>query len=169
MLRLVDNRNAATLAVIAAVLFGLALVGPFMTVERLGRAQTYSLVGGIAAMARDGKPALAAVVFVFSIIFPLAKLGLVLASTSRLVAVTARTRRLMHAIAERTARYSLVDVVVIALLIIILKVDELVQVQARWGTFSFLAAALVAMAAGLCVDVGSMEQEAAPLQPRGSR
>lgn len=159
-MHLVDNRNAATLAVLAGAIFIPAMLGPFMNVTRLGQGETYSLLGGIAALAERGKLVLAGVVFVFSVIFPLTKLALILLATSRLVAANARTRRVMHAVAERTAKYSLVDVVVIALLIVVIKVEGLAEVEARWGTFCFLAAALVSMAAGLCVDVKAMEAHA---------
>lgn len=149
----VDNRNAAMLAVAAAVLFGLGYVGPFMTITKLGLVQTYSLVGGIAALAADGKAVLAGVVFVFSVVLPVAKLGLLLVSTSRLVAVSGAARRWMHAVAERTARFSMVDVVVVALLIVVVKMEGLAEVHPGWGTACFMAGALVSMAAGLCVDV----------------
>jgi paraquat-inducible protein A len=156
-MHLVDNRNAATLVVIAAALFAAAFIGPFMSVAQPTGTRTFSLLGGIAALVKDGKITLGVVLFTFSVVFPLAKLGLILASTSRLVAASARARRWMHAVAERTARFSLVDVVVIALLIIVFKVEGLAEVQARWGTFCFLAAALTSMVAGLVVDVHAME------------
>lgn len=156
-MRIVDNRNAGTLAVMAGALFVAAFAGPFMSVIRLGSPQPFSLLGGIAALAKDGKLVLAGVIFIFSVIFPVAKLGLILVCTSRLVAASPRARRWMHAAAERTARFSLVDVVVIALLIIVFKVEGLAEVQPRWGAFCFLGAALMSMAAGLCVDVHAME------------
>ncbi len=158
-MRLVDNRNAATLVVVAGVLFAAAFVGPFMSVTRPDGGRTFSLLGGIGALADEGKHVLAGLLLLFSVAFPLAKLVLILAGTSRLVAASPAARRWMHAVAERTARFSLVDVVVVALLILVFKVEGLATVEARWGTFCFLAAALVSMAAGLCVDVGALEDE----------
>ena len=155
--RLVSNRNAATLAVTALLLLILGLLGPFMDVTKLGDRDRFSLLAGIVRMVDDGHFMLGAVIFVFSAVFPLAKLSLILAATSSLAPLSPLARRRLHHLAELTAKYSLLDVVVIALLIVVLKVDGLAEVKPGWGTFCFLAAALTSMSAGLCVDAKQWE------------
>ena len=153
----VSNRNAATLAVTAFVLLIAGLVGPFMNVAKLGDQDRFSLLAGVARLVDDGHFALGAVIFLFSVVFPLAKLSLILAATSSLAPLSHAARHRLHHLAELTAKYSLLDVVVIALLIVVLKVDGLAEVKPGWGTFSFLAAALTSMLAGLSVDAKQWE------------
>jgi paraquat-inducible protein A len=157
--RLINNRNAATLAITALLLLIFGLLGPFMDVSKLGNQDRFSLLAGIARLVEDGHFALGAVIFLFSAVFPLAKLSLILAATSSLAPLSQRARHRLHHVAELTAKYSLLDVVVIALLIVILKVDGVAEVKPGWGTFSFLAAALTSMLAGLCVDAKQWEHD----------
>jgi paraquat-inducible protein A len=148
--RLRDNRNAAVLAAAAVVCLSVALTLPFLTVSQFGTRQTYSLPGGIRDLYRRDHVFLAAVLLVFSVLFPYAKLLAILTATSALVPLRQRVRRGLHRLADLTARYSLLDILVVAVMIVVIKSDGLLEARALGGTILFCVAVLLSILAGLC-------------------
>lgn len=149
--RLRDNRAAAVLAVVALALLGVGLSHPFMTMVKLGDRRSFSLVGGIRELFDRGNVVIGTILLVFSLIFPIAKLVAILVATSRLVPVSPKLRRALHALADATGKYSMLDVLVVAVMIVFVKVQNLASVEAGAGTLWFGAAVLVSLAASACV------------------
>ncbi|MEM6459093.1 MAG: paraquat-inducible protein A [Planctomycetota bacterium] len=137
----------------SAVLLGLGLVGPCLTVVprageltgwlrllRPGELEptTYSILGGIAALWRGGEPGLAAVLLAFSVVFPTLKLG---AMGWGVAAVWMGQRP--HAVvrwAGHLGKFSMLDVVVLGLLV--LAVQALPggsEAELGWGVWAFAA------------------------------
>jgi paraquat-inducible protein A len=146
-----SNKNAATLAVLAELVLAVAVLLPFMSVVKLGQAETYSLVGGVAALWRQGEVGLAMVIGGFSLVFPLVKNLLLVAATTTLVPLAVTTRRRLHAFTGHTARLSMLDVFVVAILVVVVKLGDAARVEVRSGTFLFCVAIALSMAASLCV------------------
>jgi paraquat-inducible protein A len=142
-------------AALIAVVCGMLL--PFMSMSQFGVEREFSLIGGIVELARRGHGFLGALLFAFSVVFPIAKLAFILAATSSLVRMSMRARRKLRAVAMATGKYSLLDVLVIAVMIVLIKFDGLVTVEARAGTIVFCVAILLSILAGLCVDLGPSE------------
>jgi paraquat-inducible protein A len=88
----------------------------------------------------------------FSVVFPIVKLVMLLAATSSLVSMSDRARQRMHMIAMVTGKYSLLDLLVVAVMIVMVKFGTLAEVHARAGTILFGVAVLLSIAAGLCVN-----------------
>lgn len=160
--RLRDNRLSATLATLGAVTLGVSLTLPFMTMTTLGEQRQFSLVGGVAQLYRDGHAVIATVLLVFSVIFPFAKLAALLLATSSLAPVPMGTRRLLHKAADVTGKYSLLDVVVIAMLIVLIKFRGVAHVSAESGVVWFCAGVLLSIAAGLTVSLPVPEGSPSP-------
>ncbi len=154
------NRNgvAAVLALAAAVVLALAFVTPMLAMATLGEVRTFSLVGGIAELWRRGERLIAAVLFLFSVIFPVLKLALLLTATSRYTPLAARWRRRLHHLAAATGKYSLLDVLVIAVMVVLVKFEGMVEVEARAGTLLFCVAVLLSMAAGWCAYLSERKE-----------
>ena len=151
--RLRHNGLAAVLALAAVVVLAFGVSVPFVSMEQLGRERIFSLVGGVAELYRRGDVALAVVLGTFSVVFPFAKLLAILVATSRLAPMSARGRRILHKAAVLTGKYSLLDLLVVAVMIVLVKFDGLAEVAARPGTGLFLAAVLLSIASGLFVDL----------------
>jgi paraquat-inducible protein A len=151
--RLRDNRVAATLAVLAAVALAVSMTLPFMTMTTLGQQRQFSLVGGIGQLYRDGHAVIATVLLLFSVVFPFAKLAALLLATSRLARVRMRTRRLLHKAADVTGKYSLLDVVVVAMLIVLIKFRGVAHVTAESGVVWFCAGVLLSILSGMTVKL----------------
>lgn len=146
-----SNANAATLAIFAEVVLVIAVLLPFMSVTKLGQKETYSLVGGIAALWRHGDRLLALVIGCFSLVFPLAKNAILVAATTDFWRLTPAHRRTLHALTAKTAKYSMLDVFVAAVLVVVVKLGKTTDVEILSGTLLFCAAIALSMLASACV------------------
>jgi len=148
------NRSAHALlwAALGLMIGGVTL--PALSVSSLWVFQeTYSILGGIIAMAEQGQLLLAAFVFSVSVAFPIGKivLGLlVLRRMRRLEAgADARLARLMGRLSA-LSRWSMADVLVLALLVIILNGQMLTTADLHSGVALF-ALGVAASAIGLAI------------------
>ena len=151
--RLRDNRIAAVTAFFGLFVLTAGILLPFMSLSQLGHENIFSMIGGIQELYRRGNAMLATILLVFSVIFPYAKLAAILAATSRLVPISTKVRKALHTAAKATGRYSLLDIVVVAIMIVVIKFDGLAEATARAGTYFFAAAVLLSILAGLCVKL----------------
>ena len=149
--RLRDNRAAAVLATMALAMLGVGLSQPFMAMVKLGDRRAFSLVGGIRELFDRGNVVIGTILLVFSLIFPIAKLIAILVATSRLVPASPRARHALHALADATGKYSMLDVLVVAVMIVFVKVQNLAYVEAGAGTIWFGAAVVTSLLASACV------------------
>ena len=145
-----DNRIAAVLCILAGVTLAAGFTQPFLTMEQLGQRNTFSLIGGVSELFDRGYWIIGSVLFVFSIIFPIAKILAILLATSGLMPLSLKARRRLHRAAELTGKYSMLDVLVVAVIIVLVKFNGLANAQAHSGTAWFCAAVLLSMLAGLC-------------------
>ncbi len=72
--------------------------------------------------------------------------------------------RLAH-LAITTGKYSLLDLLIVALLVVIVQLDGIAEVEPRVGTIFFGSAVLVSMLAGLCVHFPSTPNKSASIAP----
>src|SRR5688500_12981083 len=75
--RAAAQRTAAT-ALAALILFGPAILLPILEIERLGHRHQSSVLGGIIDLLTHGSWFVGLIVLVFSIVFPLLKIGMLL-------------------------------------------------------------------------------------------
>lgn len=151
------NKNAAVLACVSLLVLVPAVLLPFMSIVKLGRTDTYSLVGGIGQLATDGQWFLVAIIALFSLVFPITKLLLILAATSSLIDMPWKTRSLLHSVSVHTAKYSMLDVFVIAVLVVVIKLGKTTEVHVRSGTLLFCIAILLSIVASACVRIEQPE------------
>jgi uncharacterized paraquat-inducible protein A len=154
------NGLAAVLAVIALIVLIVGMVMPFISMTKLGASRVFSLIGGIIELFHTGNYFIGGILLLFSVVFPIVKLVMLLAATSALVSMSDTTRRRMHKIAVVTGKYSLLDLLVVAVMIVLVKFGELAEVRALPGTILFCVAVLLSMAAGLCVNFDDNKTEA---------
>jgi paraquat-inducible protein A len=147
-----SNPHAVTLAVFALLLLGAGVIGPFMAVTTLGVQSSYSLLETVEHLFHHRQNTLGVVVLLFSIIFPLSKIIFIVLVATHLAPLSDAVRRRLLAISEKTARFSMVDVMVVALLIVVLKVEGFAEVEVAWGTGCFFGSVLLSILAGLMVD-----------------
>jgi paraquat-inducible protein A len=153
-----SNQNAATLAILSEAVLAVAVFLPFMSVVKLGETETYSLVGGIRQLWEHGEVGLAVIIGMFSLVFPLVKNALLVAATTTLLPLTHAHRRSLHAFAAKTGKYSMLDVFVVAIIVVVVKLGKSTEVAARSGVFLFCVAIALSMAASAFVRIGESHE-----------
>src|SRR5262245_1428660 len=124
------NGLAAVLCVAALVTLAVADVMPFISMSKLGEERVFSLISGIVELFDRGNVFIGTILLVFSLIFPFAKLLALLAATSALTKLSAQGRRRLHRVAVLTGKYSLLDILVVAIMIVVVKFQGVAEVRA---------------------------------------
>ncbi len=137
-----SNANAATLALIALLVLGVAFISPFITirVELLGVNKTYSLIGGIINLFAHGNIFLGAILLIFRVLFPTSKLLMLIVCTSRFMPISWKSRIRMHHLVALSAKYSMLDIFVVAIMIVAFKIGHLANVSGLAGIYIFTGA-----------------------------
>jgi paraquat-inducible protein A len=138
-------------------LLGLTVLVPayfvpaMLVANALDGSQWYSVWKGIATFWERGHHFLAAVIFLFSFLFPLAKFALCLLCAGGAGFLPRKFRHGVVAVTEFTAKYSMLDVFVIALFILLVKVEEYVRLLPSLGLYLFSFAILCSAIASGCL------------------
>ena len=144
------SRTAAA-ALAAFFLFWPAILLPILSVERLGNRSESSLLEGILKLFQEGNWFVGAIVLVFSVIFPLTKIILLLElSLFELLHRThkALTLRLM----EQLGKWSMMDVMLLAFLVMLVKLGDLVEFHIGPAVFAFVLCVAMSMIASISFD-----------------
>ena len=152
--RLTANRSAqrtAAIALSALLLYWPAILLPILETERFGHRTAASLLGGTIELIRHGSWFVGLVVLLFSIVFPLVKMVLLLElSVLGLLpqALKGPTYRLM----ESAGKWSMMDVMLLAFLVMLVKIGEMVEFHIGPAIFAFVGCVALSMLASLSFD-----------------
>jgi paraquat-inducible protein A len=131
----------------AAVCLVLGLTLPVMQLTRLYFwTDTHSILSVLSALYATGEIFLAGVIFVFSIVFPAFKLLYITAAGTLLTAAPARRNRWFKRI-EWLGKWSMLDVLVLALLVFYAQANALAEAVTLPGIYFFTASVILTMAA----------------------
>lgn len=147
----------------SAILLGLGLVGPCMKIipnfgefdswirllkPAAGKTSEYSVLSGILAMIDHGNVGIGLLLLFFSALFPTLKLA-VMAYATQTLSTDGRAGWLLT-VAHHTGKFSMLDVMVLALIVIAIKgLPGNTQVQLGWGVWAFAGSVVLSL-------VGSM-------------
>ena len=132
------------------VLLGIGLSLPLLYTKKMFWDSTYSVWAGVVSLWQQRERGLAVVVLFFSIVFPLFKL-LALAVIWFMPLSQQQRTRLLHWLGV-LGKWSMLDVFVVAILIVLVKLGPLANVQPRAGVYVFSAAIACSMLAAMYVD-----------------
>ena len=121
-----------------------ALTLPFLEVRRGLSTDEYGLLRSVQMLWESGLHVLAAVVALFSVVFPFVKLGSMIGIVTGIV--PDERRHGLLAFVERFGKWSMLDVFLVALMISLANDQLMVGAQARHGILCFTAAIVVSMA-----------------------
>lgn len=145
-----------TAAVLLAVLLstGLLIIGlslPLLhTQQMVFWKSAYSVWAGVIELWRQGEQFLAAVIFFFSIIFPIVKL-VVLTGVWFGKLPDEKRARLLHWLGL-LGKWSMLDIFIVAILIVLVKLRPVIHVEPRPGVYVFAAAILCSMLTAMLID-----------------
>lgn len=133
----------------AALVVGLSL--PFMSIKQLiFWEDEYTLFTSIRGMWESEHYALACLIFFFSIVFPFAKV-LALAGAWYVRMPAGKRERALHWLGM-LGKWSMLDVFVIAILIVLTQSKGVVDAQAQAGLYVFALAILLSMVASVRIE-----------------
>lgn len=132
------------LIVLTTTLLGAGLCMPLLQVEKMVFWESdYSVFSGVAGLVEQNELVLAAVLLFFSVIFPIAKLAcLWWVWHARL---TRSGRRKLIGWLEALGRWSMLDVFVVAILIVLVKIEPLASVEPKPGVYVFGGAIILSL------------------------
>lgn len=134
------------LLVAAGLFLALGLSLPAFELYQLGSgSDSYSVATGIVELARTGSPVLAAIVFAFSVVFPLAKLVLMSLAWASTLSRGVRLRTALWL--TLLGRWSMLDVFVVVILIGSVHLGVLSSAEPQIGIYLFGTGILLSMLA----------------------
>ena len=128
-----------------------AILLPILKIEKLGHAHSASILTGIIELFERGNWFVGTVVFVFSILFPVVKLA-ALIDLSVLKLSRATHRATTYRIIEHAGKWSMMDVLLLAFMVMLVKVGELVHFEFGMAVIAFALCVALSMAASLMFD-----------------
>lgn len=143
--------QTAALAVAAFLVFWPAVLLPIVEIERLGHKHASSILFGSLELIRHGNLLVGLVVFVFSIVFPLSKIILLL-ELSLLNLLGRKHKAWTYRLMEHVGRWSMMDVMLLAFLVMLVKLGSLVEFHFGPAVIAFVACVVLSMSASLCFD-----------------
>jgi paraquat-inducible protein A len=146
----------------AGTLLGVGLALPVMSIKRLVFwKDDYSIVAGVASLWEENYFVLAAIIAAFSIAFPAIKLGAMLAIWFTPLHDSARRRWLRWLAA--LGRWSMLDVFVVALTIVLTRANAFADVAPRAGLYVFAGA--VALTTVVSLEMERLARKAGGAPP----
>jgi len=152
------SRTAAA-ALGAFVLFWPAVLCPILQIEKFGHRHESSVLSGTFELFQHGNLLVGLVVLLFSVVFPLAKIVLLL-ELSLLELLHRRHKATTLRLMEHVGKWSMMDVMLLALLVMLVKLGDLVEFQFGPAVVAFVACVAMSMVASLSFDPHAIWEEA---------
>jgi paraquat-inducible protein A len=143
--------RVAALTTAALVMFPPAVMLPILDVQRLGHHYRSSLLGGIWDLFSHGSYFVGGIVFLFSIVFPLVKL-LALLELTWISALGKKHQALTYRCVELVGKWSMMDVMLLAFLVMLVKLGGLVEFHFGPAVVAFALCVALSLAASLSFD-----------------
>ncbi len=152
------NRRAGHAAWAALLLYPVAVTLPILRIERLGRVSENSVWSGSLGLIAEGQAALGLVVFLCSIVIPLAKLLTLMVLVRRPHAWTPPHRARAWRTLELCGRFGMLDVLLVSVLVAWLELGSWVAVTPGPAAVAFGACVLCSLLAGAWFDPHALWQ-----------
>lgn len=140
------------LLALALLLFGLGIFFPFFHVQKFWVFDdAVSVVGGIYTLLEEGEYFLFGVLTLFTLVFPVVKLVLLTLIWTEREHDLKRMRRMHHRVAQ-VGKWSMLDVFVVAILIVVMKSAGVAQIQVGSGVYLFTFSVVATQTASSWID-----------------
>ncbi len=133
------------------ILYFPAILLPILDIEKLGHHHATSLLGGTLDLIWHGNFFVGFVVLLFSIVLPLLKL-VALLELSHIGLTHRQHRAWTYRVVEWTGRWSMMDVLLLALLVTLVKLGDLVSFQLGPAVIAFVMCVAMSMIASVMFD-----------------
>jgi paraquat-inducible protein A len=139
-------RRTVALALAGLILYFPAMLLPVLIIERLGHTHTSSILTGVVELLRHGEYFVGIVIFLFSVVIPPLKLAMLLILCTDWL-LTDRHRAWTYRLLEQVGRWGMLDVLLVALLVALVKLGDLVHFEVGVGAIFFALCVVMSMLA----------------------
>lgn len=151
-----SRQRAAAVTLVAVVLYPFAITTPIMTLERMGHESVASVWSGTIGLLNEGHYATGLTVLLFSIVAPIVKLSTLLLLSTVSGPFSDRQRAVAFRAVEFVGRWGMMDVMLVAVLVAIVKLGDLVEVTPGPGVVVFGLVVLLSIVASMLFDPRSL-------------
>ena len=144
--------RAGAVALSALILYPFAISLPMIEAERFGHRSSASIVEGITSLLSAGEWFVGIVVLLCSIVFPVGKLLAILLLSLESAQLHARHRAWTYRIVEWTGRWGMLDVLLVAVLVAIVKLGDAVEVHPGPAVLAFTLCVVLSLLAAALFD-----------------
>ena len=156
--RAISASRTAAAAIGAFILFWPAILMPILRIEQLGLSHQSSILGGTIELFRHGNWFVGAVVLLFSVIFPLTKMVLLI-ELSWLELLHRKQKAFTLRMMEHLGKWSMMDVMLLAFLVMLVKLGDMVEFHFGPAIVAFTLCVAMSMLASLCFDPHAIWEE----------
>lgn len=146
------NHLTAALASAALVLYPLAVTLPVVRVEKWGHHSDTSILEGVSTLLASDHILVGVIVLLCSIVLPLGKLISLLILCTGGLFMRREHRALTYRVVEWTGRWGMLDVLLVALVVAVLKIGDLVEVSAGPAALAFAMVVMLSLLAAATFD-----------------
>lgn len=130
---------------VSAALLVAGLVTPLFTTQKYFFSKnTFSMLIMLEDLLENGNLVLFVIILAFSIMIPLIKIVLLYKAVSMLGRKNGRASRYIHLMHD-FGRWSMLDVLIVACTVVVIKVGGLIKIEANYGLYIFAASLLMLM------------------------
>lgn len=151
--------RAAAFALAALILFPVAMWLPVLSVEQMGHTNSSTIWSGVVALWADGHPGLSLLVLTCSIVIPLGKIGGVFVLCAGGAALRRHHQAAAYQAIDLLGKWGMIDVLLVAFLVALVKLGDLVDVHAGPGAVAFAAVVVLSMLASASFDPSAIWEE----------
>ena len=148
--------RTAAIAAAALILYPLAVSLPILRIEQLGHTQASSVLGGIVTLFEHGHLVVGLIVLVCSVVFPVTKLAALVTLSAGGWGLVERHQALTYRLVDWTGRWGMLDVLLVAILVAVLKLGDVMTVSAGPGLLAFTACVTLSLFAAASFDPHSL-------------
>jgi paraquat-inducible protein A len=145
------RQRVAAFTLAALALFPAAVLLPILEVQRLGHYHQSSILGGIFDLFAHGSYFVGGIILLFSIVLPLTKL-IALLELTWLCSLDEKHRARTYRWMEIAGKWSMMDVMLLALLVMLVKLSGLVEFHFGPAVFAFSLCVAFSLIATLSFD-----------------
>ena len=148
-------QTTVALLITAVILFLPANLLPIMHTEQFGRVTANTILGGVIRLWEHGSYPIALVIFIASILIPIAKiitLAWLCWTVRQAYAGGPEERALLYRVTEFIGRWSMIDVFVVAVLVALIQLGGLLTIRAGPAALAFAGVVITTMLAALTFD-----------------
>ena len=148
-------RLTLALLIAAALLLVPAHVLPVMETTSFGRTQPNTIIGGVLELWQGGDAPIAIIVFVASLVIPVAKiltLLVLLYVAERGNDSTVKNRVVLYKVTDWIGRWSMIDIFVVAVLVALVRSGQLMSVYPGNAALAFALTVILTMLAAMTFD-----------------